>query len=1292
MIMAARLAFRMIKRATREKIRLTTPQPWSRNGLARIASLDGDNFLFPTHESPPSKRVSARRVMRGSMRAERLFLAVLPLAAFFFMTRTLTAQSVYGQVSGRLTAGAGTPVSGASVNLTSVQTGARARTKSDAGGHFAILNLAPDLYQIDVQADGFKRVQATIAVSADSTTTVDVPLQAGDPNVLAGPAVAGGSVLKLDRTDVSTLFDSRTVSGLPLLDRNLTQLQLLVPGAARGKLFIASDQNPQGGRPVNVNGQHFSGSAFQLDGTENRDPLEGIVVINPTLDSVGEMKVTTQGYNAEFGQATAGVVTIQTRSGSNAWHGDAFGFRRTGWGQAENPFSPAGVPPSKHGIFGGSFGGPIAKNKLFIFGDYQGTRSSQGASLLLSVPTEDVHNTCLGSAAGHGAPPCNLSDYSSVVNGTLTDSEGKHFPNYQIPNTGTPNADDHVTDQAVAILKLLPSPNHTPTDATCAPDNGAEAVCNNYLASGQEVFNADQFDVRADYNASSRLRLFGRYSFGDFYDNGKPAFGPDAGGVGTNPDGFAGVARTRNQGISSGFTYTLSPKLLADFRFGYFRYRLNLNSQDYGQTPAIGIPGVFAPATPDPFATGMPDFQIPGQQGLSPAAGDYLRLGYSDAVNSCNCPLREREQLFQFVNNWTRSAGQHVIKWGADLRYLQNYRLASDRPRTGYFSFAPNVTGLGLATFLIGDVTSFNRVVSGSAAGDAGEHQKRFGFYGQDTWRINSRLTLNYGLRWEIYFPQTVTGAGGFLIPDLSNFGASKGNPATTYFSGPPAGGITGNLTNFAPRLGIAYLVNPTTVVRAGYGRSFDAGYAGDIFGIAATQNPPVTVDQNIQSGGFNLAQGPPLFNFPSSLHFSLMDLAAAKNNAGNPSQSPKVPPSGAVLYALPSRVRVPTVDSWNLTLQHELTSHLYFELGYVGNKGTHVFADGEGTYYLLSQAFLQHLIVPVQGHDYSNCKGGQNGAIPGNDGQQFCLTSFQLRSFYPKVEIPQDPCAPKKCYFDPNLFKILYFGNNANDTYNSLQVKLHKSFNRGYSFMAHYTWSKGLDYDSNFFAVDPEVGYGPASFDIRHRFVMTNIWDLPIGRGKAWLGGIGPTADRFLGGWTIGAITIWQSGLPFTPSYLPGDCAADTDSGDPCRPNRVGSVQVSGTREQYFSTTGGAPLLGSDCVAKSNVCGVDGNGQPVPGPVTGPWQRPGAGQIGNVGRDSFTGPGFFQTDISLAKALPISERVALRFRADAFNAFNKVNLGNPNPCVDCTGGGSISSLAAGVLQRTLQFSLRIEF
>jgi len=1234
------------------------------------------------------------------MRAIRVLQAQVLISVFGLLTLPVAAQSVYGGVSGRLTTVSGTPVSAALILVTAPETSVIAQAMTDNDGHFAINNLAPDLYQIDIQANGFKHVRGSAPVHADSTTSINSVLPAGDPNVLA-PATEF-RIVDLSRTDVSTLFDTVNVDDLPLLNQNFTRLELLVPGASPGKLFIPPDQNPQGGQPVNINGQHFSGTAFQLDGTETRDPLEGIVVINPALDSVREMKVTTQGYSAEFGEATAGVVTVQSRTGSNGWHGDGFGFRRTGFGEADNPFSPAGVPPGKYLIFGGSFGGPLIKKKLFFFGDYQGTRSSQGANLLLSVPSQNVRKTCLGQGASGN---CDLSDYINFItcnptNPTqcLTDSGGNYFSGYQIPNSGGANTDDHVSNQAVAVLALLPPANQLPTNPNCGTtlDN---SVCNNYLATGQEIFHGDQFDIRTDYDASSRLRLFGRYSFGEFYDNGAPAFGVSAGGMGTNPSGFAGVARTRNQGIASGFTYTLSPKLVTDFRFGYFRYRLNVNAQDYGQIPAVEvgggvseIPNISAVATGDPFATGLPDFEIPGLPGFS---GDYLRMGYSGVANNCNCPLREREQQFQLVNNWTRTAGKHIIKWGADVRLLQNYRLVSDRPPTGYFAFGPDTTGLGLATFLIGDVSGgFDRTVSSAAATSAGEHQKRMSFYGQDSWRLSSKLTLNYGLRWEIYLPQTVTGAGGFLVPNLSD-----NDPATTYFSNSKTGGILGSWKSFAPRLGFAYKVNSTTVVRAGYARSFDAGYGGDIFGIAATDNPPVTVDQTV--GGFNLTQGPPKFNFPSGPKFSLLDLATA--NPGNPNSSPTVPQSGADLYALPSQVRVPTVDSWNFAIQHELNRSLYLELAYVGNKGTHVFTDSNsgGTYYNLNQPTLQGLIEQVPKkqngkYDYSSCKAGQNGVFDNT----YCLTKPQFRTFYPQVEIQPDPCNPKLCYFVPTAFQINYFGNNASNNYNSLQTKVRKNFTHGFAMLAHYTWSKGLDYEPNYFASNPAAGYGPASFDIRHRFVMTNIWELPIGRGKTWLGGIGSAPDRFVGGWTISAITIWQSGFPFSPTYSQDACANDTDTDHKaCRPNLVGPVHITGNRAQYFTTTGGVALPGSDCVDPTpafpagKFCGVDSNGQPIAGPAIGSWERPGAGVTGTVSRNSFTGPGFFQSDVGMAKFIAISERMDLRFRVDAFNVFNRVNMANPNPCVDCKmGAGSITALASGAFQRKLQFSVRIEF
>ena len=335
------------------------------------------------------------------------------------------------------------------------------------------------------------------------------------------------------------------------------------------------------------------------------------------------------------------------------------------------------------------------------------------------------------------------------------------------------------------------------------------------------------------------------------------------------------------------------------------------------------------------------------RQGFS--TGDYFRLGYSNVANSCDCPLREREQQFQFVNNWTRSTGRHIDQMGGGSSLFAELPLgecSGHRPDTSVSR--PARPGLGLATFLIGDVTSFERRTSSPSVSRCRRTPEKVRLLW--TGYLADQLAPHLELWFALGNLLPADGDRRGRIPDTE---FEQPRPGTQLISaGPPAGGVTGNLTNFAPRLGIAYLINPTTVIRAGYGRSFDAGYAGDIFGIAATQNPPVTVDQNIQAGGFNLANGPPEFILPQPVHIFPCWISRQRM-LGILMWFHGYPASGTALYALPSQVRVPTVDSWNLTFQHELTSHLYFELGYVGNKGTHVFADSNAWNFLRSESSI---------------------------------------------------------------------------------------------------------------------------------------------------------------------------------------------------------------------------------------------------------------------------------------------------------------------------------------------------
>jgi hypothetical protein len=1114
-------------------------------------------------------------------------IALVSLCWFVFVPMPARAQAVYGSIFGTVTDQSGASVVDAIVTVTSVQKGTKFETITNSAGNYGVTHLIPDQYNVRSEAPGFKVVESTnIFVYADQTARIDIHLQIGRTEEKVTVSAEDIPLMKTDRSDVATTFSQKEVESLPLFNRNFTSLELLTPGTSQLGWQHTTAENPQGGIQIMVNGQHFSGTSFQLDGTDNRDPVLGIIVINPTLESVTQAKVTTQNYDAEFGQALAGVVTVQTKSGTNDLHGSAFEFRRTGWGQARNPFTQPPdrpLPATKWNQFGGSLGGSLIKNRLFLFGDYQGTRRSTGASVRLNVPTALVRSTCLDPAV----PLCDLSEYTQPIFDPAT---GGQFTNNQIPR-------NRISSQAVKLLNMLPGPNVSGAGLT-----------QNLIASGTEQFNDDDFNIRIDYSASEKLNLFGRYSFTDFRKNAIGAFGAIAGGPGLSPDSFAGQSLARNQSIAAGTNYVLKPNLLIDFRFGFFRYHVNVLPSDLGTTPAkdAGIPGV---NLGDTLTSGMPFVFVDGQQ------GDQFFFGHS-----CGCPLLQTEQQFQWVSNWTKTVGNHTFKWGADIRYAQNLRVASTDSRTGSFLFfnsgtqGPTGGGSGLATFLLGEVGTFSRFVS--HIDDAGERQKRLFFYAQDTFRVTRKLVLNYGLRWEIYFPQSVTGKGAGGWVDLETGLVNVAGLGDVNLQG----NVKNNFTNFAPRVGIAYEATPKTVVRLGYGRSFDIGVFGSIFGHTATQNLPVLVAQQLNSSSstgsvFDLSTGPPAATFP------------------------QVPPSGQFrlpdqirAFALPRKIRLPTVDAWNVTVQHQITPTLSLAMGYIANKGTHVFTGDSANY-----DPNQPTIVGF-------------GSLDTN----------QRRPFFNKFGWTQ---------------QIFYFGSDASNNYNSLQVVAEKRFSKGYQFLAHYTWSKSLGYDSDYYAIDPKLNYGVSSTDRKHVFVLANLVELPFGKGKTFLGGAGEIANRIVGGWSLNGTMTWESGLAFSPAY--SNCGIDRDTG-PCRPNLVGAVHITGSRNGYFTTTGGVPL------------GLHG----TPGDTIGPWQRPAIGTFGSVGRNSLRGPGFFQSDLSIAKRISLKESVSLQFRADIFNLFNKVNLDNPVPCVDCHVGGIIfnTAFAGAALQRQIMFALRLDF
>jgi hypothetical protein len=473
-----------------------------------------------------------------------------------------SAQAVYGSIAGQVIDTSGAAIPGATITITSTERQTVDTVVTNASGFFSKERLLPGVYEVKAGLAGFKSsVVPEVRVSVDTQAKVDFTLEVGALSETV--VVQSSSLLKADRADVATVFETEQITELPVLDRNFTKFLLLTPGTQELQWQHAASENPQGSTQTMVNGGHFSGTGYQLDGTENRDPILGIIVINPTLESIGESKITSQNYDAEFGQATAGVVSVQTKSGTNTPHGSAFYFLQRDNFQARNPFTQFArneltgeyLPDSKKDQFGGSLGGPIVKNKWFFFADYQGERRQDGGSRLLTVPTARARSGDFGEYGVDIFDPA-----------TGDPANRQQFAGNVIPS-------DRLSPQALAILNLIPLPNAEGTV------NGTR---DNLVASGNETFDADQFDVRLDGRLNDRLNLFGRYSYAKFFRDGPTALGS---GGGAEFVSLGGVSDVKNQSLALGFDYTLSPTSILDVRLGYFRYKVDVLPFDYQTTP-----------------------------------------------------------------------------------------------------------------------------------------------------------------------------------------------------------------------------------------------------------------------------------------------------------------------------------------------------------------------------------------------------------------------------------------------------------------------------------------------------------------------------------------------------------------------------------------------------------------------------------------------------------------------------------------------------------------------------------
>ena len=1042
---------------------------------------------------------------------------------------------------------------------------------------------------------------------------------------------------------------------------------MLLPGAQLLGWSHAADENPQASRQIQIDGQAFGGVAYELDGTDNQDPILGIVVVNPSMDSITETKITTQNFDAEEGKAVAAVMAVQTKSGSNSFHGSAYDFRTSQAFQAREPFSqgaPGDVPPGLKNKFGGSIGGRIIKDRLFFFGSYEGQRQKVGTSEVDTLPSQQLANSCL---SGSG---CDFSQYLAA----LPSGQGQIFDNRSgtaVPFAGNIIPNSLVSQQWKNVLTtLLPYIN--------AESGGSlNGLDSNYKASGTGGFNSDLWAVRVDDTISQKQNAFVRFSRWTNTLEGAQLYA-GLGGRGFGIGGYGGNSTSADDSVAAGTDYVFSPKLIMDLRLGYLRYNIgdSKNDQSAAAATALGLVGL---NTSNSTTGGLPDFS------LSTLAGGSTQPLYGDglSVSRCNCPLIEREDQFQIVNNWTRTIGNHAIKVGADLRYGRNLRVPSDTNRTGVLNINNGPTsnngadGLGFASFALGDVQTFQRYVSSS--NNAKEFQKRTFFYGQDTWRASSKLTLNLGVRWEYYFPETVNGvAQGSLL-----------NMSDGYLHVAGVGGIPTNMgweakksKQFEPRIGIAYQLNEKTVIRTGYGRSFDIGVFGSIFGHTATQNLPVLADQSLSNAadsntGVAFCLGSDADN-PGCAGGANLSTSTTIAGTGGPVPyvGPTVPSNGLLpnpgadvaSKARQNPLRFPTLDAWNLSFQRALTPTLSLTVAYIGNKGTNTLSDGDGNSTNPNEAAIN---LPASTMAYGQTLSSINGqalhwdptAPGGNTPSATGATSNQnlLQRYYGGAL----PACGGPCLWTQS---IQLDGDDQNTHFNAMQVTLAQQSWKGLAVTGNYQWANAFDEASQYATWSKRVAYGRDSNVRKNSATAYGSYQLPIGKGKMFMGGANRTEEILLGGFELSSTVNISSGLPFTVTF---NCNSEIPGSAPCYPNKTGA-RMATKLTSFDATTQTRTYFPAQIVG---------------GPI---FTDPGLDNIGNSGRNTYWGPSFWNTDISVQKTFAIWEKVGIKARADAYNALNHINPGNPQGNVQSP--GTITGEAPGPGPRYLELSLKATF
>src|SRR5215469_9321824 len=1119
--------------------------------------------------------------MAQSKRSEWAFARVFLTGLLLLAAGNCALAQVAASMNGRILDTSGAAIPEAMVTVLSDETGATRTVTADNSGKYEVLSLPVGRYEVSAEKVGFKKsVQKGITLVVGQQAVVDVTLEVGQ---VEQQVTVTAEVPLVNTTTESTsgLIGEQQVKDLPLNGRSFDQLITLNAGASnttvlRGLQVGSGGVGASQGQWFTVSGNRMNDNQFLWDGVEYTGPSITDAVPGGVsgqllgVDAVREFNVEANTYGAQYGKRSGGQISIVTMSGTNQLHGTAFEFLRNSVLDAANyfdrPINSSGasirIPPFKRNQFGGSLGGPIKRNKTFLFGNYEGFRQRLGVSNTSIVPDAN---------ARLGKLPC------GVITPLPSGCKGKTDPTLMT-----------VPGLQAGMLPILN--DYWPVANGPSFGNGTATAFYNPLQSIQEDFGT----TRLDHNFSQKDSVSVNYLI-DSGESITPIVDPL----------FYQAFGIRSQVLSTQETHIFSTNLINTATFGFSRAGITFTSAPYVPLPT----SVY-------FALGQ--FPNPGRPSI---AGGITAGGGSNSSH-----ITAARTLFTYQDQLQVIKGRHQISVGGLISPLgSNEKDAKNT--SGSASFA------SLTAFLQGTTQSFTVTPL-----IAPKYWRQMGgaWYVQDVMQVRPNLTLSLGLRHEFNngWNEAENHASNLAID-------ATGVPLTNYVVGSSVYSENNAKWLFGPRVGIAWdpFRNGKSSVRAGFGTYYSAV---DVLGHQFLDaNPPFSGQ----------------ISFTNTAFLPLIPLNSAIPAA--PACGPGAPKTCTTYTAqgVQMNLKMPTAEEWSLTVERQITANTTLRVGYVGTHGYHAMEDGDPNQ--IPSQVCTNTAGCTSGGNATTLTGGK--LVPGHvsQGARYVPISATLPNQFLAVGV------------------LLY--DESNSSYNGLNVEFQRRLSAGLLFKAAYTWSKSLDTVSglnsgtdggtgNIYDIaQPQLSYGPSTYDQRQKFVFNASYDLPFGSNRPWFNGLTGVGGRLVSGWRVNTIITAQSGFPFTV-FQSGNQSGNGETG----------TNNTATPPSYNPAfTGPIILHRVDHWFDANA-----------------YVLPTVGTFGNVGRDTLVGPDLRNVDLSLSKDTAVTERINTQFRVEAFNLFNHANFGAPNNVAfsGTTISASAGAITSAATSRQLQFALKLTF